>query len=313
MKTPIIFCTDASLYFAKKIAENLKISVDPIIAKKFGNGEIYYRIGIEDRTDLFGKDVIFVSSTHTDEEIEAVYRIGCALAQMGTRKRIFVIPYLGYSTMERGVLPGEVVTAKTVMRKFSSIPNTGIGNTFLFMDLHVSGLIHYMEGDCLRFELYGEGVLEKGIREHIPLDQLITFGSADLGRPKWVQTFADNFGTDIVLVNKKRVGEQTTVRNVIGDVDGKIVIIYDDMLRSGGTFFHAADAYMAKGAKEVYGVISHLALNDKNIFDTITKSCIKKVITTNTHPMSLWALGYPNIQIYDVSHIFSEQIKKLLD
>ena len=56
MKTPIIFCTDASLYFAKKIAENLRISVDPIIAKKFGNGEIYYRIGIEDRTDLFGKD-----------------------------------------------------------------------------------------------------------------------------------------------------------------------------------------------------------------------------------------------------------------
>jgi len=92
---------------------------------------------------------------------------------------------MGYSTMERAVLPGEVVSAKTNICMMSSIPSTGLGNVFLFLDLHVQGLLHYFEGPCVRVELYAEEVLVNGVKS-LGLEKFM-FASADLGRPKWVR------------------------------------------------------------------------------------------------------------------------------
>lgn len=156
----VIFSTKASLYFAELIAKGLGLpAVSHIERDVFGDGEQYYRLGINEREELFGKEVIFVGSTHTDADFLELYRVGCALVGYGAVRRIFVIPFFGYSTMERAVLPGEVVVAKTNARILSNIPNSGLGNVFLMLDLHVSGLVHYFEGDCLRFELYAEPVL----------------------------------------------------------------------------------------------------------------------------------------------------------
>lgn len=313
LRNTVIFSTESSRYFADLIAKRLGFAVTEIVSKPFGNGEQYYRLEIDDRTELFGKDVIFVGSTHTDEDIEMLYRVGCALAKFGTRRRIFVVPYLGYSTMERGTLPGEVVTAKTVMRKFSSIPNSGMGNVFLFMDLHVGGLVHYLEGDCIGFELYAQPILEEGI-DSLEIPAPFVFGSADLGRPSWVRTFAKKYGTRLVLVDKDREGERSSVTNVIGDVSGTAVVIYDDMLRSGGSFVHAAEAYRSHGATEMYGIVSHLALNNHMVVKLVDDSPIRKIVTTNTHPMSQTgaARNCAKLDIRDVSGVFSEQIIKLL-
>ena len=112
------------------------------------------------------------------------------------------------------------------------------------------------------------------------------FASADLGRPKWygssyylsksrffirVEAFANAYGTDIAFVRKSRKFTETVVENVIGEVNGKHVIIYDDMTRSGGTLMHAADAYMTRGALSVTAVISHLALTGPNIVEKLRK------------------------------------------
>eukprot|EP00002_Diphylleia_rotans_P015277 TRINITY_DN2967_c0_g1_i2.p1 TRINITY_DN2967_c0_g1~~TRINITY_DN2967_c0_g1_i2.p1 ORF type:complete len:333 (-),score=66.43 TRINITY_DN2967_c0_g1_i2:142-1140(-) len=303
-----IFCNDSSRYFADLIAENLGLTVGKVTTRNFGDGETYYRVDMNSRTDLVGYDAIFVSSTSTDADLLGLVRIGTLLAESGTHRRIFVIPFFGYSTMERAVLPGEVVTCKVNCRILSSIPNTGSGNVFLFLDLHVGGILQYFEGPCIRIELYAERVL-RGAIERLKLENFV-MASADLGRPQWVETFARLFGTDIALIRKKRVQENTKITHVIGEVEGKYVVIYDDMTRSAGTLIQAAHAYLEHGALGVYTIISHLALNNESIIQKIIDSPILKVISTNSHPMSV----HPKIkesskfEILDVSEIFSECI-----
>ncbi len=316
MAEPLIFSTQASEYFAKLISNHLHIPVCEIERKIFGGGEKYYRIGIKERADLVGRDVVFVASTHTDEDLLELYRVGCALAGYGVRRAVYVIPFLGYSTMERAVKPGEVVTAKTIARSLSGIPSGDQRNVFLMMDLHISGLAHYFEGNCLRFELYAEKILVETMNKLGWCNDpgKIIFASADLGRPMWVRSFAEKFGTGIAMVNKKRNGGRTEITEVIGDVKDKDVIIYDDMVRSGGSLVNAANAYLNRGASKVNAVVSHFALNDDRAFARLLKSFPGHIITTNSHPMSqnIGSIS-PNREIIvaDVSVVFAETIMKV--
>lgn len=171
--------------------------------------------------------MVYVSSTHNDEDLLELIRVGSALAGYGSRKRIFCIPFFGYSTMERAVKLGEVVTAKVNCRLLSAIPNTASGNTFLFLDLHVAGLLHYFETDCVRALLTAVDLLEEALFEWLAtattvekggesdgaedgggnvsdakLSHNLLFASADLGRPKVIEVRFPWEG----LVVRKQVG-----------------------------------------------------------------------------------------------------------
>ncbi len=312
MNNLLIYSTEASAYFSELIANGLKIKLSEIIREKFGDGELYHRINISGRGELFSKSAIMVASTHSDYDFNELEKIGTALANLGTERRIFVIPFFGYSTMERAVLPGEAVSAKINARRLSGIPNSGQGNIFLMLDLHVSGILHYFEGDCLCHELYGDNILSEAIKE-LKLDNFV-FGTADLGRAKWVETFADKFKADIVFVRKSRHFKETEVLDVIGDVAGKNIIICDDMTRSGGTLIKAAKAYLKHGANKIYAILSHLALNNADVIENLENSPIGKIITTNSHPMSQHQLvkNSQKIIIKDISPEFIAIIKKII-
>jgi len=310
-----IFATENSEYFAQELVKRLGGGYMRIIHKVFGDGEMYYRVDIKDRQELVGLDAVIVSSATSDKEILEIFRVGCELASLGTRRRIFVIPFLGYSTMERAVKPGEIVTAKANARLLSAIPNCGLGNTFMFCDLHVNGIMQYFEGSCQCMELYAQNPLTKVIKENIfdklaPGEEAI-FGSADLGRPLWVESFANHFHTSIAFIRKRRDMEDTRVVGTpIGEVKDKTVIIYDDMTRSGKTLINAAESYLASGAKKVMAVLSHFALNNDHIIDVLEQSCISLIISTNTHPMS----QHPKVKasskfvITDITDVFMTKI-----
>jgi ribose-phosphate pyrophosphokinase len=312
MKNLLIYGTESSAYFTKLIANGLSAVPDNINRSQFGDGELYHRLDIGDPSELIGKTAIFVGSTNSDKDFDELEKIGNALAAAGTARRIFVIPFFGYSTMERAVIAGEAVTAKINARRLSGIPNSDRGNIFLMLDLHISGILHYFEGDCLRYELYGEKILSEAIKE-LGLKNFI-FGTADLGRTKWVETFAAKFKTDIVFIRKAREMEKTKVTNVIGDVKDKDIVIYDDMTRSGGTLIKAAEAYLKNGAKNIYAVLSHAAFNSEEIIKKLENSPIKKIITTNSHPMSQNKLvkNSKKFIVKDISPEFIKVIKKIL-
>jgi len=316
MARTVILSTKGSAQIAENIRKSLGISKSDFVIveeKAFGGGENYYRIDIGKRTELFGTNVIIVGSTPTDADLLFMYRVGCAAAKMGSNQRIFVIPFLGYSTMERAVKPGEIVTLKTVARMLSSIPNTRLGNTFLMMDLHAGGTEHDFEGDCVPMELYGEKPLQRAIRR-LKLKRAVVC-TADLGRTKWANTFANALGCKLAMLRKTRDGEHTEVHEVIGNVDGYDIVLYDDMGRSFGSVFKACDAYRKLGGKNMYVVVSHLAMNDESVIDAILASPIKKVIALDTHPMAYHPKVVANPKrfiIMPTADIFGASIRQIL-
>eukprot|EP01156_Anaeramoeba_ignava_P011504 Anaeramoba_ignava/a483642_45.p1 GENE.a483642_45~~a483642_45.p1 ORF type:complete len:346 (-),score=115.92 a483642_45:26-1063(-) len=285
----MILSTKSGEYFADLLLEKLgtdnfeRVAMD---RKQFAGGEEYYRVNVDKKSDLLDKTVIFVSSTAYDSDFLELVRVGMALSAYGTRRRIFVIPFMGYSTMERATKSGEVVTCKTNCRILSSIPKDGEGNIFFLFDLHVSGIVHYFES-TIAFEVYGEQILAEGVRKLNLEPGTFMFASADLGRTAWVSSYSKKFNnTPVAFVRKTRKMEETEVHEVIGEVKGMHVIIYDDMIRSGGTLFHAVDAYLNNGALSIYTVISHFAITSEAVCQKLVDSKITKIITTNSHPMS---------------------------
>src|SRR3989338_10422179 len=101
MKNLLIYSTEDSAYFAELIGQALGVAPSKIERNAFGDGELYHRLEVKDSSELFGQTAIFVGSTHSDKAFDELEKVGQALAEAGTGRRIFVIPFFGYSTMER--------------------------------------------------------------------------------------------------------------------------------------------------------------------------------------------------------------------
>eukprot|EP00767_Chilomastix_cuspidata_P002742 gnl/Chilomastix_cuspidata/2868.p1 GENE.gnl/Chilomastix_cuspidata/2868~~gnl/Chilomastix_cuspidata/2868.p1 ORF type:complete len:318 (-),score=112.84 gnl/Chilomastix_cuspidata/2868:49-1002(-) len=273
---------------ARCLSELICCTLGEIVRKIFSNGENYLRFNIADRYALIGKTVIIICSPHDDRNILELFRIGCGLSELGVGKKIFVMPYIGYSTMERDVLPGEVVTARNLTHMLSSIPRAPRGNFFMFMDLHAAGIRRFMMPDATALEIYAGPLLLARVREE-PLGDAVV-GSADLGRTSWVEYFAKELHCPMAFVRKSRSFEDTVVRDVVGDVAGKTVVIYDDMVRSGGTAIHAASAYREGGATCVLFVVSHFAVPE-GCLEAVLAAPFDMIITTNSHP----AVTHPTV------------------
>ena len=126
-----------------------------------------------------------------------------------------------------------------------------------------------------------------------------------------MESFARQFNTDIAFIRKSRHFETTQINDVIGNVKGQHVIIYDDMTRSAGTLISAAEKYLECGALSVYAILSHLALNSPEIVDKIEKSPIMQLLATNSHPMSQHprVKACSKIKILDVSPVYARVIQ----
>src|SRR5262245_30286754 len=256
----ILSSTATSAAFAARVAAALGVSVAPVERRTFPDGETYLRLSLDDRSSGFiGHDVVLVGATESLASIDELYRVGCAAVKYGASRLILAIPYFGYSTMERATKPGEVVTAKTVARQLSAIPRAPAGNWVLLMDLHASGIVYYFEGDTFATDLYAESVVVAAI-ERLGLSKLC-LASADMGRAKWVETFANRFDAPVALIHKKRLsGSHTRIAAVVGDVAGMDVVIFDDMIRTGGSLIQAAETYLSAGARSVHAVAAHVIL-----------------------------------------------------
>src|SRR5262249_14175652 len=158
----------------------------------------------------------------------------------GARSLSIVMPYFGYSTMERAVLPGEVVVAKTRARMLSAVPPCGGGTRVFLFDLHTDGIEFYFGDGLLTRHVYGAPVITRAVEEAME-DRPYVLGACDAGRAKWVQSLARGLGVEPAFVYKQR--DSTTgglaVTGVNADVRGREVMVYDDMIRTGGTLVQA--------------------------------------------------------------------------
>jgi ribose-phosphate pyrophosphokinase len=305
MYRPVILSTQTYDALGTSIAAMLPGSRGIIARKSFPDGEHYLRLD----TKVAGEDVILVGGTTSDSDTLEVYDIASAVVKYGARSLTLVVPYFGYATMERATQPGEVVTAKNRARLFSSLPQGDNPNRILLLDVHTEGLPYYFEGSIVPTHVYAKKLILDRIQSISPNKQDLVLACTDAGRAKWVESLANDLGVSASFVFKKRLdGETTQVTAVSAQVEGKLVVIYDDMIRTGGSLIGAANAYKAAGAATIHAICTHGLFPGESLARIAASGLFASVSATSSHPRAI-ALRGEFLHVMDITELVVEELR----
>ncbi|HET6347267.1 MAG TPA: ribose-phosphate diphosphokinase [Myxococcota bacterium] len=295
----VVFSLQAYADLRDQICALTGLEAGAIVTKTFPDGERYARI----ETRVAGRDVVLIGGTVSDADTLLLYDLAAGMVSYGAHTLTLIIPYFGYGTMERAIEPGEIVTCKTRARLFSGIAAAGSGNQVVLLDLHSEGIPHYFEGHMRTVHLYAKPVILAAARRLGGEDFVLA--CTDAGRAKWVESLANDLGVSAAFVFKRRIDPQTTeVATISAQVQGKRVVIYDDMIRTGSSLVHAAQAYRDAGASEISAIATH-GLFPEDAMDRIRATGLfTQIVCTDSHPRAQ-ALANDWLRIESVAAIFA--------
>jgi ribose-phosphate pyrophosphokinase len=300
---PLVFSIAAYDYMARAIARHGGWELGKVGRKTFPDGEHYRCID----TDPADRDVILVGGTVDDTSTLELFDLACGLVNYGAYRLRLVIPYYGYSTMERASRAGEIVTAKTRARILSSIPMASRGTQVFLLDLHVGAIAHYFEGGIRPIHVYGKSLVTAAARD-IGGDDFV-LACTDAGRAKWVESLAKDLAVEAAFVYKRRMsGTETHVTGVSANVSGKRVVIYDDMIRTGGSLINAATVYRDNGAASIDAIATHGVFPGDSLERIRKTGLFGRVITTDSHPRAT-ALAGDFLRVESTASLLTEHLK----
>ncbi|CAM2065634.1 Phosphoribosyl pyrophosphate synthase [Sulfidibacter corallicola] len=279
----LVYSTPQYRYFSEKLAQRPNFALGGLERVRFPDGEIYQRLThpVRDR------DAVVVGGTVSSEETMELYDLASGLANHGVDHLTLVVPYFGYATMERKSRSGEIVTAKNRAVLLSSIPRARICNEIVMIDLHTGGIPHYFENHLRPYHLISYKLIAKIVNGLDKSSDLI-LASTDAGRAKWVAFLANQLGLPAAFVYKRRIsGTETEIRGINADVAGKHVVIYDDMIRTGGSLVKAGQAYRDGGAVRITAISTHGLFAGEGLARVRDSGLFDRVIVTDTHPNAI--------------------------
>lgn len=302
--TALVFSISSYEGFASDLAAHLDAAAGRVERKRFPDGEHYLRL-VDEVND---RDVVLVGGTIDDVATLELYDLACAAVEYGARTLTLVIPWFGYATMERAVLPGEAVVAKTRARLISSIPRPKLGSRVLLLDLHSEGIPHYFEGTIRPFHVYAKPLIEDLARELA--GSSFVLGSTDAGRAKWVESLANDLGVQPAFVYKRRLsGDSTEVTAISRQLAGETVVIYDDMIRTGGSLMNAARAYRDAGAGEIFAIATHGVLPGDSLQRIAGSGLFSAIACTDSHANAR-ALAGPDLIVRSAAALFVPLLRR---
>jgi ribose-phosphate pyrophosphokinase len=279
---PLLFSTSAYDYLARAMAGCCGWELGTIARRTFPDGELYRRI----ETDPADRDVVLVGGTVDDASTLELYDLACGMVAMGAYRLRLVMPFYGYSTMERSVRSGEIVTAKTRARLLSSIPQASRGTQVFLLDLHVDAIAHYFEGAVRTIHVYGKPLVTQAARRLG--GNAFVMACTDAGRAKWVESLANDMQVAVAFVYKRRLDDDSTeVTGVSAQVGGKRVVIYDDMIRTGGSLIEAAEAYRSAGAVAIDAIATHGLFPGDSLARIEASGLFGSIVVTDSHPRAV--------------------------
>ncbi|QHT71384.1 ribose-phosphate diphosphokinase [Rhodocytophaga rosea] len=300
----IIFSTQKYTYLQEAILKGGDYDRGEVEVKEFPDGERYQRV----ISEVNERDIVLVGGTVSDADTLELFDLACTLVHLGAQSLLLIIPYFGYSTMERAVQRGEVVTAKTRAFLLSSIPDTHFGNTVILLDLHTEGLPYYFEGKTKAIHLYAKPVIIEACHEIAGTDFILA--STDAGRAKWVESLANDMGIQGAFVFKRRIdAENTQIVSISCDVTDKYVIIYDDMIRTGGSLVNAAKAYKEAGAAKIAAITTHGLFSKGGLEKIKASGLFECVVSTDSHP-NVFLYKDNFLKIKTIARVLLEEIEK---
>ncbi|MFC2134038.1 ribose-phosphate diphosphokinase [Bacteroidota bacterium] len=271
---PMIFSGGSNLELAEKMARFINLELGLIELKRFSDGEIWVKF----KENLRGRDVFIVQSTHPPAENLMELLIMLDAAKRASAKRITaVLPYFGYARQDRKDQPRVAVTAKLIANLITSAG----ADRVITMDLHAAQIQGFF--DVPLDHLYASPVFTSLFKD---ISDNLVVVSPDIGGTKLARSYAKRLNANLVLIDKRRpTHNQAEVMNVIGEVDGMDVLIVDDLIDTAGTFESAIKALKKKGAKVIYGAVTHPLLSGPAI-ERIEKSEIKNLYVTDSIPLA---------------------------
>jgi ribose-phosphate pyrophosphokinase len=277
--TRFVFSTGGYAEMARAVAEGLDATLGGVDRRTFPDGERYLRL----RTPVSGHDVVLLGGAVSDADTLEICDLAAGFVQEGAQSLTLVLPYFAYSTMERAAKPGEIVTAKSRARLISTLPRARGGNRVLLLEVHTDGLPYYFEHDTAAAAVSADPVLLEAARREGGADFVLA--SADAGRAKRVQTLANLLKVPSGVVMKRRLdGGHTELVAMSADVQGRHVVIYDDMIRTGGSLLSAARAYRDAGATEVTALATHGVFPADALDKLRASGLLRRVVCTDSHP-----------------------------
>jgi ribose-phosphate pyrophosphokinase len=287
---------------AVRIADKLGVVLGEVELKTFANGETYMRYC----ESIRGCDVFIVQSGNppvNDHLVELLIMIQAA--KLASAKRITaVVPWFPYSRQDKKSAPREPITAKLVA---DALEVAG-ADRVVTMDLHagqIQGFFTIPVDHMTALQLFAQHYRDKGLSG----DGVVAV-SPDPGRAKMARRFGQMLEADLAILNKVRPEHDTAdVTEVIGDVRGKVAVMSDDMIVTGGTLIAGATALREAGATEVYACATH-GLFPGNAFEKIAASELSQVTVTDTVPID--PINRPaNIDVLPVSVLLAETIMNI--
>ena len=301
MTLPIVFSTQEYDYLGHAVAASTGWEVGAVTRKTFPDGEHYLRI----ETDPADRDVVLVGGTTNDTTTLELYDLACGLVTGGAYRLRMVMPFFGYSTMERSIRPGEIVTAKTRARLLSSIPMASRGTQVFLLDLHVAAITHYFEGGIRPIHIDGKSLVIAAARR-LGDDDLV-LACTDAGRAKWVESLANDLNVAAAFVYKRRHDDATEVTGVSAQVSGKRVVIYDDMIRTGGSLLNAAKAYRDSGAVAIDAIATHGLFPGDSLAKLEHSGLLGRIVVTDSHPRAV-ALQSHFLEVDSTATLLTEHL-----
>jgi ribose-phosphate pyrophosphokinase len=296
-----LFSGNANRVLAHEIANFLGISIGDATVSTFNDGEIMVQIN----ENVRGSDVFVVQPTCTpvNHNIMELLLMIDALRRASTGRITAVIPYYGYARQDRKAQPRVPISSRLV----ADLITVAGANRVLTIDLHV-GQIQGFFGIPVD-HLYAAPVLSDYMKKKYLNDIVIV--SPDAGGVERARAFAKRLRVSLAIIDKRREGvDISQVMNVIGDVEGKDAILFDDMIDTAGTITQAVSAIKEKGAKKIIAACTHAVLSGSAL-DKINSSELKEVIVTNTIPMNNKLEKCKKLTVLSVAPLLGEAIKRI--
>ena len=296
-----LFSGSAHPSLTKEIADFLGVSVGQARLRRFPDSEVSFQID----ENIRGADVFIVQPTSNpvDQHLMELLVMIDAFRRSSAARITAVIPYYGYARQDRKDKPRVPISAKLVANLLSAAGT----NRVLTMDLHKAQIQGFF--DIPVDHLFAAPVIiEYLARMHHPK---LTIVSPDAGGAERARAYAKRLDAELAIVDKRRTEDGTAeVMNVIGDVQGRICILQDDIIDTAGTIQKAATGLKQAGAERVLACAVHGVLSGPAI-DRIENSPVDQLIVTNTIPLKGDAQQCRKIVVLSVARLLGQAIRSI--
>jgi len=276
-QTPLkIFSGSSHPALAEEIAKYLRVKVSPMVLKKFACGEVYAR----SEETIRGADVFVIqTSTHNvNEDLMELFVMLDSLKRSFAGRLHVVMPHFGYARQDRVAQPREPISAKLVANLVSAAGADHVITLQLHSDQE-QGFFDFPVDNVNSEKLFADYFAKKKLKDLVVV-------STDAGGAKAAKHFADMLGANLAIIHKQRPEHNVSeVTHVVGDVEGKTCLLYDDMIDTAGSVCAATGALRAKGAaKDIYLAATHAVFSDPAV-ERLKKAGFAEVVVTNSIPV----------------------------